>query len=659
MNSSWQNEFGFKQNPYDTRALMDEQGNRLLFGRDDQVRRVTELLTSTSRISVLMGDNGVGKSSIANIAAYRIIRENKSSHCKYFSIILNAMEYKEGNTLLAFKKYLYWKILLCLVDEVSFLKKHGISNNQIQQVKRTIKDLFQGGGTIWVFSAQYQSNPHSEDILFEIANDWLSKCFHNSENGGIICILDNIETVGTSKEVQNFLESARDTLFSITGLSWILCGTPVALKDALSSKILDGYLTPFEIQPFKVDDAKKLIEYRIEKCQISEKPFLPVDGELFQSLYDEMNCQLRTSLSLCEEFAEHLFHYPHWRSENRTQELRKWLDQRAAELPRQAHEIDSDTWSFFDNVTMLGAVSIQQSDYQLYNVRSTDDYKKYAETLERKGLLEQIKTNENLIYRVTKDGWLVHYRRNREKDSITNLVSPCQIPNFTCQIQSQDQLLSEADYEKVYLLMQNGGLCILPSDSSYILTGIPTIPGVTEAINAILNRNEEKMSLAFNNIEQVANTMQISNMAYHFIKKLTPGALTFVARLSNNGYANLSARRLYTDGTIGIRLTESPVETQLAQRFPLPTTPIRNDEGKEVSSIDVAISIIKNRVSHIDAPHQIEAICGEVPYCGRLSTVVKEVYENGFWYIKILREGAIQKEIIEKVAVSCKYRGII
>lgn len=76
MGNDWLSEFGFKKNPYDTMALASsEEGNQLLVGRDDEVNFLTQQLISSSMIPLLYGENGVGKSSIANVAAYRLSRE--------------------------------------------------------------------------------------------------------------------------------------------------------------------------------------------------------------------------------------------------------------------------------------------------------------------------------------------------------------------------------------------------------------------------------------------------------------------------------------------------------------------------------------------------------------------------------------------------------
>ena len=662
--NSWLTEFGFKSNPYDTRALSSSDGNELLFGREDEVRKVREILASSSRIPVLIGENGVGKSSIANVSVYRIIEDAKSDGRHFYLLQVNAIESSDAAAYDAFRKSIYRQILIKLVSDEEFLKNHGVDKKQIFAAKRYAKDLIQGGlSTPWV-SAQYQSNPNAEDTLYELVAEWLQKCFDDPGKGGFICVLDNLENIGTSGRVRQFLEEARDTFFNMPGLYWILCGTYVALKDALSSRILDGYLAPILISPITVNYADDLIQHRIERCQVGNYARPPIDRKMFATLYTDMNLQLRSTLLLCEEFSEHLFHNRKWQNaSDKNDELKKWLDQKAAELPPQEYEVTQEMWDFFDSVTMIGSTEINQSEHKIYNAADEDQFNSLAQSLVNKGLLDQIKVDNGAVYRVTRNGWLVHYRRKLGSGESTdtktdNKAYPYEIPRKSFSV-LQGQSLNDRDYNEIYAYMKNGDLCILPSDSSYTLTGIPTLPGVTKAVNDLLKRNSLNMSLVFGSIEQAAQITQLSNMAYRFIDKLTPGGLTFVARMSNNGFAKLAAQRLYTDGTIGIRLSESEVERQLAKEFPLPTTPIRNDQGIEVSALNEAISIIRSRIESSGVTKGIVAVDGEVSHHRRLSTVVQEVLQDGFWYIKILRDGAIKREVIEETALSCNYRGLV
>lgn len=230
------------------------------------------------------------------------------------------------------------------------------------------------------------------------------------------------------------------------------------------------------------------------------------------------------------------------------------------------------------------------------------------------------------------------------------------IPEFICDAKQE---LKQHDVDKIIAFLKDGGLCILPSDSSYILTGLVSIPGVSRDIDLLLERNGVPMSLAFGDLRRVTERMDFNNQAYEFFKRLTPGGLTFVAHPIKKTFNNLSENFLYADGTIGVRLTESLIETKVASYFPMPSAPIRNSDFMEISTAEEAWEIIAGRSTKLHSSRKIALIDDAVKNPGRLSTVVKEKLINGYRYIEIIRDGAISTENIQKVALECKYKGVI
>lgn len=91
----------------------------------------------------------------------------------------------------------------------------------------------------------------------------------------------------------------------------------------------------------------------------------------------------------------------------------------------------------------------------------------------------------------------------------------------------------------------------------------------------------------------------------------------------------------------------------------MPSAPIRNSDGKEVFTANEAWEIIAECSTKLHCLRKIVIIDAQVKNPGRLSTVVKEKLQDGYWYINIIREGAISTESIQKVALECKYKGVI
>jgi len=221
------------------------------------------------------------------------------------------------------------------------------------------------------------------------------------------------------------------------------------------------------------------------------------------------------------------------------------------------------------------------------------------------------------------------------------------------------QTLDQNYVNQIVEIMKNGGLCILPSDSSYILTGLLSIRGISEDLDILLERQGMKMSLAFGSVDQAIEMMDLSCMAIKFFRNFAPGGLTFIAKPKREWLRHFSERRLQADGTIGIRLTESKVETQLAEIYPLPSTPIRNSNHKEISVADDALEIVNRRMVDNRIARDIALVYGIVPFPGRLSTVVKEELRGGVWHLRIIRESAISINKIREVAHACGYADTI
>ena len=69
--------WGFTQSPFETTSLPpSELGDRLLVGRDNEVNSLIRRITSGNKIATLEGLNGVGKTSVVNVATYRLFEEH-------------------------------------------------------------------------------------------------------------------------------------------------------------------------------------------------------------------------------------------------------------------------------------------------------------------------------------------------------------------------------------------------------------------------------------------------------------------------------------------------------------------------------------------------------------------------------------------------------
>lgn len=399
--------FGFRKSPYNTRALSSEEGECLLVGREDEVNWLIRQLKNSPRIPILIGDNGVGKTSIANVAAYKLSTESIEADQRFLVLDLNKLTGLEFKASKDFEQALYYEIVLLLLHEKAFLRQRGISIIYIFYVwlRKWISGVSAGNIELDISKRT--------DFFCQVAQKWLEKCFESTDKGGIICIIDNLESIGTSSQVQKTLEYFRDKLFSAHGLRWILCGTSISVNGVLASPLLDGYIKPKKIAPICEEKAPELVQCRIDYYKTDLTPQSPVDKELFQNIYvNVVNKQLRMALDLCEDFAEHLFVNESRRALDRSHELELWLKQKGGRPDTPVGELSERTLDLFINIADFGG-ECMSSDYQLIGANSVKDLDDISEPLISFCLLVKIETDNGFMLRVTKNGWLVcYYVRN-------------------------------------------------------------------------------------------------------------------------------------------------------------------------------------------------------------------------------------------------------
>ena len=66
----------------------------------------------------------------------------------------------------------------------------------------------------------------------------------------------------------------------------------------------------------------------------------------------------------------------------------------------------------FDKIVAFGS-DISSVDLELLNLQSVEEFNKIATPLKSKRLLETVETDDGFVVRVTKDGWLVNYKRHK------------------------------------------------------------------------------------------------------------------------------------------------------------------------------------------------------------------------------------------------------
>lgn len=117
-------------------------------------------------------------------------------------------------------------------------------------------------------------------------------------------------------------------------------------------------------------------------------------------------------------------------------------------------------------------------------------------------------------------------------------------------------------------IIREGGVVVVPTDSSYALACHLDDKGALERIRRIRNLDKKhNFTLVCRDLSEIATYARVDNPAYRLLKARTPGPYTFVLRATA-----IVPRRLQHPKrkTIGIRVPDHPVITALLAELDQP-----------------------------------------------------------------------------------------
>jgi L-threonylcarbamoyladenylate synthase len=205
------------------------------------------------------------------------------------------------------------------------------------------------------------------------------------------------------------------------------------------------------------------------------------------------------------------------------------------------------------------------------------------------------------------------------------------------------------------ILVDRGGFALLPSDTCYSLAARPVSPDVSVKINKILHREQIPISLAFDTVTRVGQWIELTTVAARLLEELTPGALTVVCRLTEEYEPAVQAIvndvLLAPDQTIGVRIPDSPIETQLVSAcdFPLTTVAVRTRDRAQraVTDFEEARAIVEKGIRELGEPVPLALIETNQEFSPEHSTVVRVAgLPRGVTY-EVIRPGAVALERLD------------
>lgn len=456
---------GLTENPFLVHALSpDERGERLLVGRDADIQLVAQRLHKHGKITCLDGHVGVGKTSLVNVAAFKCFKAYLSGETTQLLIpSASAYQLKKDGNVDQFCTEVFQGIAQTLLKHTDYLRQFenpaGLSLPQLNSWLNSpiVEHLnSQGGvgasfgipgvarvstkGSLSTAGQINQSTGFSQSGFDNLIKSWLNEIFSVQGNGGVVCVIDNIELLETGIIARRMLEALRDKLFNVNGIRWVFCGANGVIHSLAASPRLTAFLsTPvIDVSNIHPGAISKLIRARLSEFSTNPdkaEDELPIDLEDLKFLYSLVNSNLRDLLGLADEFCEYCATsgQPIREKYNKHKKFEKWLQKATHERYHALFSrISTNAWAVLDiAMSQQFQGTFGAGDYSSFNQNSTiaferSTFAKWLRELEKLGLLsksfDEASEDEGFardVFTVTAKGALVHYARQKKSENFS------------------------------------------------------------------------------------------------------------------------------------------------------------------------------------------------------------------------------------------------
>lgn len=419
--------WGFNGNPFNVKSLPpDGFGAELLVGRADELALLTRRLNNPPKLPTLEGMNGVGKSSIVNVAGYSCFNAFISDPERPLYIPCRKIfQFTPTSNRDSFIMEVLLEVAQTLIEysvriEGPRLRKVVEATGLKDWINAPQMRSFQGAfGPIGAGSSieTNTSEGYSLSGFPSAVKNILSQAFPHEASGGVVCVIDNLELLQTSEAARDLLEALRDELFNVQGLRWVLCGALGIVKGVTSSPRLDGMMfEPIDVKKIPDESVGEILASRIRAFRKEDESYLPLIAEDFSRLYRVLSGNIRALLGHTDEFCQFVSEQGlHPESDLQKREtFQKWLKEKC----QSAHDgaraaVGPRAWEVFTDAIVLDGL-FSPSDFEHFRFNSTQAFRPHVKDLEDAGLVVSTKDEgdrRRKTIQVTSRGWLVnHYQ---------------------------------------------------------------------------------------------------------------------------------------------------------------------------------------------------------------------------------------------------------
>lgn len=420
--------YGFSGNPYSQKTLpATAEGAELLAGRDDLLADAMERIASDSASPTFEGPVGAGKTSLLNVAAYKLLEASMEARARelWLPAVGTIQIRLDGDE---FEAEVYRIVLQTLIAHADKFEYVGLKSPNLGALEHWLTKpeykSWQAGGGVAVVNAS-AGGGHEPNTSEGFAKGGLPTAIrqiladaYDGGTGGVVCILDNLELAGKVGDATKMLDILRDRVLGAPGIRWVLCGSRGIVSRARTQRLSGEFMPPTRIPVLTEDAAVEAVRRRIERYG-GDGAVPPLTPESFRTLYRVLNQNLRDTMTWAQNFSFWLrSQFPDGvfpDEKGRAEYLMIWLAEEA-EKATGTVRAQPAAWTFFERICREGKGRAASSEFETkYGFEDQQQGSGYVTVFANANLMVREVDPEDgraTINTVTAEGWLVFFHRN-------------------------------------------------------------------------------------------------------------------------------------------------------------------------------------------------------------------------------------------------------
>lgn len=414
---------GFRKDPFNTMPLEgNASGKALLVDRVREIERLKNSIFETNLAPTLEGPNGIGKTSLINVALYEMTTEAKDASDPAFIICPYKFQITPTTDIDIFIDDMYREVALALIDQkdvapvppgytresLSVLLDNFLSNPVISNFSVNIGPI--GGG---VAQALNTSQAFERNGFRSLVGSYLKQIYKGDEAGAVICVLDNLEILGTSENAKAAFETLRDQIFNVHGIRWVCSGAQGVIRGLWRSGRMNGYFCPpIIVKELEEESAHYLYEKRVEVYKQRTDASLPISLAQFQDLFEIFRGNTRFSLTDSSLFCAWCFEQYEDVNSIPADAFDRWIDDELNNMYGEVYPYLSNAEKKFFGKALQWEL-VASNEFEDFGLETEDELIEIAKKFVSLGLLYLDKGDNNIskisIYEISPSAYKFQY----------------------------------------------------------------------------------------------------------------------------------------------------------------------------------------------------------------------------------------------------------